>query len=91
MLDRIMNSGKTNVTSNAVLAGHVENFKSQMTEVAIMTIMPSQYFMLDLHHHQVVNIQEDLAGYRAALEQVEINLRHCNHCQCHQNLHHCAF
>jgi len=44
--------GKTNVTSNTVLAGHVDNFKSQMAEV--------------------VNIQEDLASYRAALEQVEL-------------------
>jgi len=47
-----MASGKTNVTSNTVLAGHVDNFKSQMAEV--------------------VNIQEDLASYRAALEQVEL-------------------
>ena len=36
--DRIMISGKTNVTSNTVLAGHVENFKSQMAEVLKVTI-----------------------------------------------------
>ena len=36
--DRIMISGKTNVTSNTVLAGHVDNFKSQMAEVPKVTI-----------------------------------------------------
>ena len=36
-----------------------------------------------LLHHQVVNIQEDLAGYRAALEQV-FSIVNCHYCQnCH--------
>ena len=34
--DRIMSPGKTNVTSNTVLAGHVDNFKSQMAEVLVI-------------------------------------------------------
>ena len=31
-----MSLGKTNVTSNTVLAGHVDNFKSQMAEVLVI-------------------------------------------------------
>ena len=50
-LDRITPSGKTNVSNNTVLSGHVDKFQEQMKEV--------------------VNIQEALAGYRAALEQVK--------------------
>lgn len=50
-LDRITPSGKTNVSNNTVLSGHVDKFQEQMVEV--------------------VNIQEALAGYRAALEQVK--------------------
>ena len=38
-MDRIMTSGKTNVTSNSVLAGHVDNFKSQMAEVLVIIIL----------------------------------------------------
>ena len=34
-----MISGKTNVTSNTVLAGHVDNFKSQMAEVLVIIIL----------------------------------------------------
>ena len=33
-----MASGKTNVTSNTVLAGHVDNFKSQMAEVLVILV-----------------------------------------------------
>ena len=96
-MDRIMTSGKTNVTSNSVLAGHVDNFKSQMAEVLVIIILVILHNAHLLHsghpghpdhpahllHHQVVNIQEDLAGYRAALEQVFL-IVNCHYCQnCH--------
>ena len=45
-MDRIMTSGKTNVTSNSVLAGHVDNFKSQMAEVLVIIILVILVIML---------------------------------------------
>ena len=40
-----MISGKTNVSSNTVLAGHVDNFKSQMAEVLIIPVILVIFFI----------------------------------------------